>query len=143
MSEARLNEMISDLKERIGFVSKHQKVQHLLNIMADRIKSKAQSDKNPYLMPQANVTLFNRTGAKTSFQRQRAKTPSLVRKPLSSEAQTRPETRERQNLRHLVSQLNSNAKITVKPASVPTSEFIKSLFADDEWSEVANKRQQN
>jgi hypothetical protein len=38
MSEARLNEMILDLKERLGFIRKDQKVQHLLNIMADRIK---------------------------------------------------------------------------------------------------------
>ena len=39
-----MNEMINDLKERIGFVSKQQKVQHLLNIMADRIRSKAEQE---------------------------------------------------------------------------------------------------
>ena len=39
-----MNEMISDLKERIGFVSKQQKVQYLLNKMADQIRSKAQQE---------------------------------------------------------------------------------------------------
>jgi hypothetical protein len=40
MTDARLNEMVIDLKCRYGYISKNQRVQHLMQVLADSIKSK-------------------------------------------------------------------------------------------------------
>jgi hypothetical protein len=38
MSDTRINTMITAIKERIGFISKKQKTEHLLQVLADELR---------------------------------------------------------------------------------------------------------
>jgi hypothetical protein len=44
MNDNKINNMVLTLMERIGFISKNQKIKHLLNLMADDIKKKREGE---------------------------------------------------------------------------------------------------
>jgi len=44
MNDNKINNMVLNLMERIGFISKNQKIKHLLNLMADDIKKKREGE---------------------------------------------------------------------------------------------------